>query len=96
MFNVPKRNSDTVEIEDTLEQFNDEIKFKATYPGELQAYELKNQCQQIFGPESDVCDHNLVTEFICVCLQLLRHLIEVSRLRMLTVRCCGVKPAPGV
>lgn len=64
MLNVPKRNSDNLnnifEFEDTLEQFNDEIKFKATFPGELQAYELKNQCQQIFGPESDVCDHNLV------------------------------------
>ena len=33
MFNVPKRNSDTVEIEDTLEQFNDEIKFKANQLG---------------------------------------------------------------
>ena len=46
-------------FEDTLEQFSDEIKLKATYPGELQAYALKQQCQQIFGPESDVCEHNL-------------------------------------
>lgn len=64
LFNEPvkKKNADdnAYRFEDTLEQFSDVIKLKATFPGELQAYELKHQCQQVFGPESDVCDHNLV------------------------------------
>ena len=64
MFNTPEKGlSDRIkkyEYQDTLEQFSDEIKLKATFPGDLQHYKLKHQCQQIFGPESDVCDHNLV------------------------------------
>ncbi len=64
VFNVPEKKinyeNKTMNFHDTLEQFSDEIRLKATFPGDLQPYKLKHQCQQIFGPESDVCDHNLV------------------------------------
>ena len=70
LFNIPERRMNEFNkqfnFEDTLEQFNDEIKLKATFPGELQSYELKDQCQHIFGPESDVCDHNLVSRHLLI------------------------------
>ena len=43
-----------------FEQFDDEIKLKSIFPGDLQTYTLKQQCQQIFGSESDACQQNLV------------------------------------
>ena len=43
-----------------FEQFDDEIKLKSIFPGDLQTYTLKHQCQQIFGSESDSCEQNLV------------------------------------
>lgn len=65
MFNVPDQRSGnyfnkTLAYQDTLEQFNDEIRLNAIFPGDLESYNLKQQCQQIFGPESDSCEHNLV------------------------------------
>ena len=61
MFNVPESiyNSWEISFEDTFEQFSEELKLKASFPGELMLYNLKNQCQQIFGYESDICPNNL-------------------------------------
>ena len=48
----------------TKDAFKEETKIKAIFPGDLQMYEIKNQCQQIFGPESEACDQNLVNYLI--------------------------------
>jgi hypothetical protein len=55
-----KRNN--FQFKDTHEQFSDEIKLKAILPGELMLYEIKKQCQQIFGPSSDACEQNVVKQ----------------------------------
>lgn len=64
MFNTPDMNENyfnkTLYYQDTLEQFNDETRLNAVFPGDLQSYNLKHQCKQIFGPESDSCEHNIV------------------------------------
>ena len=66
MFNSPERNPNFInkklKYEDTLEQFNDDTKIKAIFPGDLKMYNIKDQCQQIFGPESDACEQNLDVE----------------------------------
>ena len=53
-----RRRTTNLTYEETLEQFEQQTKFHAIYPGE-QLYEIKSQCQQIFGPESDACDMHL-------------------------------------
>ena len=62
MFNVPDSiyNNWDISFDDNFEQFSEELKLKASFPGELMLYNLKNQCQQIFGHESDICPNNLV------------------------------------
>jgi len=55
MFNVPEK------IANSVEHFKEETKVKAIFPGDLQMYAIKNQCQQIFGPESDACEQSLVS-----------------------------------
>lgn len=64
MFNLPEKNPNFLDkelkYEDTLEQFNDKTKIQASFPGEM--YEVKRQCQQIFGLESDSCEQNLDSE----------------------------------
>jgi hypothetical protein len=60
MFNLPENSKNNLNFLEPLEQFTDEIKLKSIFPGDLQTYTLKHQCQQIFGPESDSCEQNLV------------------------------------
>ena len=64
MFNLPENNRNNFEknlkFTEPFEQFDDEIKLKSIFPGDLQTYTLKQQCQQIFGSESDACQQNLV------------------------------------
>ena len=57
MFNVPDSiyNHRDISFDDNFEQFSQELKLKASFPGELTLYNLKNQCQQIFGHGSDIC-----------------------------------------
>jgi hypothetical protein len=66
MFNLPEKNPNflakQLKYEDTLEQFDDKTISRATLPGDLQMYEVKRQCQQIFGLESDSCEQNLDSE----------------------------------
>lgn len=49
-----------MKFDHTFEQFNDELRERAQFPGSLQMYDIKYQCQQIFGPESSACEQNLV------------------------------------
>lgn len=94
LFNIPQRKmniyNSQFNFEDTLEQFNDEIKLKATFPGKLQSYDLKDQCQHIFGPESDVCDHNLVSQLNSLKASEISHSTKMI-FRTLIVKYYGVK-----
>jgi hypothetical protein len=65
LFNVPDKspnfaNRTLLSFDDTNEQFDERTILNALYPGSLQAYEIKHQCQQIFGPRSDACEQHLV------------------------------------
>lgn len=64
LFNVPEKNPNffnrSLKFEDITEQFDERTILNALYPGSLQVYEIKHQCQQIFGPRSDACEQNLV------------------------------------
>ncbi|RNA19970.1 A disintegrin and metallo ase with thrombospondin motifs 20, partial [Brachionus plicatilis] len=62
LFNIPSYSksilNSSLNFENTLEQFDDNMIKSARYPGYNNFYSLKNQCQQIFGIKSDKCDHN--------------------------------------
>jgi hypothetical protein len=60
LFNQPEMTwnflNRSLKFDDTLEQFDEKTKLNAIYPGE-NLYEIRKQCQQIFGMESDACEH---------------------------------------
>ena len=62
LFNEPivnpkYQNKSSGSLRDVADQFSDDTILKANFPGEM--YDLKKQCQHIFGPESDACEQNL-------------------------------------
>jgi hypothetical protein len=56
MFNMPEKSLNPIG------HFKEKINVNAIFPGGLEMYEIKNQCQQIFGPESEACEQNLVSK----------------------------------
>ena len=56
MFNIPEKSLNPIG------HFKEETNVNAIFPGGLEMYEIKNQCQQIFGPESEACEQNLVSK----------------------------------
>jgi hypothetical protein len=67
LFNRPERSVNFLNMnltyDESFEQFAELTKYHAIYPGE-QLYEIKTQCQQIFGPESEACDVHYVSVFV--------------------------------
>ena len=61
LFDLPVMNpnyvSKSMQFDDIREQFDDDARGKAIFPGEM--YDLSQQCKHIFGPESDACPQNL-------------------------------------
>ena len=53
----PSYQNKSLKFDDIREQFDDALKKKAIFPGEM--YDLSQQCKHIFGPESDACPQNL-------------------------------------
>lgn len=48
-------------FEEITDQFDDNTVVNSNFPANFLRYEIKNQCQQIFGPESDACEQHLVS-----------------------------------
>ncbi len=93
MLNLPEKNPDFnnkyLKFDETFEQFNDELRNRAQFPGSLQMYDIKYQCQQIFGPESAACEQNLVS-YTNILFKLIIFII-LNENRMMTVKYYGVK-----